>query len=252
MALLDAPHNLIGEVTEDIPPTVVREESSGGGAASWPLLVGGFVAAFVCACAALLLLGHYTLHSPRSLSPFTPALIDSDDHGGQELPSLVVSGPGFFRKAQVGEKINPAPGKDYTFFVWVKLRKVPRPGDVYAVLGKFDAQVPNKPGYALSLEGALDGVRPRVYLSSGSDAAKWYTFTAYPMTRKHWYLIAVSISQDTFVSTYVGQHGSEQEAVLLGGHRINLPSLPYSASDVLVGAFGSSRFRGQIGPVGVI
>ena len=172
---------------------------------------------------------------------------------GAPFPEIfVVSGPGLYKKAFVGEKLNPTPGKDYAFFVWLKLRKVPEVGETLGVIGKFDSQVENRPGYAVSLEGGMDGVRPKVYLSAASGGGRWYTFAPYLMSRKYWYLMTVSISEDTFVSMSMTREDASEEATFLGGHRMGLPSLPQSASDIVVGAFGASRFRGAIGPFGVL
>jgi hypothetical protein len=62
----------------------------------------------------------------------------------------------------------------------------------------------------------------------------------------------VSFTHDSFLSAHITQAGGGDEPTLLGGHRLNVDSLPFSASDLVVGAFGASRFRGQIGPFGVL
>jgi hypothetical protein len=121
-----------------------------------------------------------------------------------------------------------------------------------ALLGKFDQAESNRPGYAVSLEGAPDGVRPRVYLSTGKEPGTWYSFASTLINRKEWYLLVVSLSQSTFVSSYIGRAGSSDQPDLLGGHRIKGAKLPYSKADLVVGAYGSSRFRGQVGPFGVV
>jgi hypothetical protein len=72
------------------------------------------------------------------------------------------------------------------------------------------------------------------------------------MVRKNWYLFTVALSEETYVSTYVAQQGSDQGPVFLGGYKMRLPSLPLSAADISVGALGTSRFRGHIGPFGVL
>lgn len=236
----------------DIYNTFGEEAANGSQGAGWPVLAAGFVLAFSIACALLLVVGHYALNSPRSLSPFSAPAITENATNDPVSDPFLVSAAGMFQKAVVGEKANPLPGQDYTFFVWVKVRRPPVQGEVYSLLGKFDAEVGNRPGYALSLEGAPDGVRPRVYLSAGTERGRWYSFSAYPMSRKRWYALAVTLSQDTFVSAHIVEQGSDQPPVLLGGHRIRLSSLPYSASDLVVGAFGSSRFRGYVGPFGII
>jgi hypothetical protein len=217
------------------------------------VLVACFVGAFAVACILFLLIGHYSVNSPKTLWPFEGNTERVAPPTHAPFPeTFVIGGPGVYKKALVGEKLNPTSGKDYAFFIWLKLRKVPEVGETLGVVGKFDSQVENRPGYAISLEGGLDGVRPRVYLSAASGGGRWYTFSPYPMSRKYWYLVTVSISEDTFVSTYIAREGLGEAPTFLGGHRIDLSTLPQSASDIVVGAFGASRFRGVIGPFGVL
>jgi len=155
-------------------------------------------------------------------------------------------------KAVVGDAANLTRGEDYALFIWFKLRKAPAVGEALGLVGKFDSQEPGRPGYAVSLEGAPDGIRPRVYLSSGAVPGRWYSFSSYPLNRRDWYLLTLSITRDTFVSTSLGRAFSHEAPILLGGHRIGEGELPVSKADLVVGAFGASRFRGQIGPFGIL
>jgi hypothetical protein len=226
----------------------------GGGqrSVSTALLAAGFAGAFIVACLVALVVGHYTLRAPRSLSPFSSDTAATAVSFHPIVEPFVVGAAGLSRKAVGGERLNPAPGEDYALFVWVKLRRIPAHGEIFSVVSKFDSQVPYKPGYALSLEGAPDGVRPRVYLSAASGGGRWYSFAAYPMTRKHWYLFSMALSEETYVATYVAQHGSDQGPVFLGGYKMRVPSMPLSAADISVGSLGTSRFRGHVGPFGVL
>jgi hypothetical protein len=236
----------------DNPDSLDAFQADEKGAESLPVLLGGFVVAFALACFAALVIGHYALKAPRSL---IPSVFNSQSAQQPDEPSFdpfVVASPGAFLKALGGERLNPVPGEDYLLFVWLRLRRIPQPGEVLGVASKFDPQVPNKPGYALSLEGALDGVRPKVYLSAASAQGRWFTFAAHPLVRGTWYMFALSISQDSYVSVHLAQLGSDQPPVLLGGYEMRLPSLPLSSSDVAVGSIGAGRFRGQVGPFGII
>lgn len=219
---------------------------------SLPVTVGSFLLAFAAACVLFLVIGHYSMGSPRRLWPFDErARLDRMD-GEPVAEPFVISSVGIYKKALGGEKLNPVPGRDYTVFAWFKLRRLPADGESYGLIGKFDAQVPHRPGYAVSLEGAPDGVRPRVYTSAATGGGRWYSFSVYPISRRYWYLLSVSVTEDSFLSAHIIQAGSNEEPTLLGGHRLGLPSLPFSASDMVVGAFGASRFRGQIGPFGIL
>jgi hypothetical protein len=218
------------------------------------LLVLSFIASFALACSLLVVLGHYGLGAPRSLWPFgstgVSALVHSDDSA--PFDSLQVSRGGVYLKATVGESGNPTKGEDYGLFVWFKLRKLPAVGEALGLVGKFDSQLPGRPGYAVSLEGAPDGVRPRVYISAGDVPGRWYSFASHPMNRRDWYLLQVTVVDGAFIATSLGRAFSEEPPILLGGHRLTGGELPASKADLVVGAFGASRFRGQVGPFGII
>jgi hypothetical protein len=217
------------------------------------VLALGFLLSFLAACSVFLVIGHLGFESPQSLWPFeSRSLINVKDQDQIGFEPKVISRGGVYLKAAGGDRLNPIAGRDYTMFIWFKLRKIPLPGESLALLGKFDHAERNRPGYAVSLEGAPDGVRPRVYLSGGAQSGTWYSFSSSVINRKDWYVLLVSFSQNTFVSSYLGRAGSSDEPHFLGGHRINVSSLPAAKADLVVGAYGSSRFRGQIGPFGII
>lgn len=237
-----------GELPE-IQDTIHGDRS---GAVSLPVTVGSFLLAFGAACVLFLVIGHYSMGSPRRLWPFDDRVRLDRIEGEPIAEPFAVPSVGIYKKALGGERLNPIPGRDYTVFAWFRLRRLPADGESYGLIGKFDAQVPNRPGYAVSLEGAPDGVRPRVYASAATGGGRWYSFSVHPISRRYWYLLSVSFTEDSFLSAHIIQAGSNEEPTLLGGHRLGLPSLPFSASDMVVGAFGASRFRGQIGPFGIL
>lgn len=218
------------------------------------LLVFSFALSFLFACSLLLVIGHYGLNAPRSLWPFGSNSVTAVNRPAGEPPftPFTVSHNGAYIKATVADSANPTGGEDFAFLIWFKLRKAPATGEALGVVGKFDSEVHGRPGYAISLEGAPDGIRPRVYLSSGDTPGRWYSFSSYPMNRRDWYLLAVSLVDDTFVTASLGRAFAKEGPVLLGGHRISGANLPHSKADVVVGAYGASRFRGQIGPFGVL
>jgi hypothetical protein len=218
------------------------------------LITVSFIASFALACSLLLVVGHYGLNAPRSLWPFGSAGVTKPglSNDAQPFDSLQVSRGGVYVKATMGEAGNPTKGEDYAVFVWFKLRKMPAIGETLGIIGKFDAREPGKPGYAVSLEGAPDGIRPRVYISAGDTPGRWYSFASHPMNRRDWYLLSVTLVDDTFIATSLARAFPEEPPILLGGHRIVGGQLPASKADLIVGAFGASRFRGQIGPFGIL
>lgn len=217
-------------------------------------LIAAFGVAFILACGLLITLGHFWLNSPRSIWPLSSIGPNSSmvDQNQPDFEPFLVNRDGSYLKAQIGRSANPVTGEDYLFLLWFRLRRAPGVGESVGVVGKFDSQIAGKPGYAVALEGAPDGVRPKVYLSVGEPNGRWYSFSSYPMNRRDWYLLAVSFVDDAFVSASLGKAFSREAPVLLGGHRIAVSGLPHSEADIVVGAFGSSKFRGQIGPFGVL
>jgi hypothetical protein len=209
-----------------------------------------FVGAFVVAALGFLVAGHYLVGAPRSLSFFDEAV----ERSGESLFSdaLVVSAPGIYKRVATREELNPTGGSDFLVFVWFRLKRVPVTGESMSLVGKFDAQRPSKPGFAISLEGAPDGVRPRVYWNNDSGQGRWYSFTSRTIRRKEWYLLGISYSRDTFLSARLLEVGGKDEGSLLGGHRVEPSFVAASQADLVLGSYGSSRFRGQIGPFGIL
>lgn len=209
-----------------------------------------FISAFVFATVCFLLIGHYVLGAPRSLSLFE----GQQERRGDEVFSktLVVGSQGIYQRVQAREELNPVVGSDFLIFVWFRLKRVPVTGESMSLIGKFDPHRPHKPGFAVSLEGAPDGVRPRVYWNNESGQGRWYSFTSRVMKRKEWYLLGVSYSRDTFLSARLLEVGGDDEGSLLGGHRVEPSFAAAAQTDLLLGAYGSSRFRGHLGPFGIL
>jgi len=210
-----------------------------------------FVGAFLFATVGFILAGHYFLGAPRSLLLLQATL----DPQGDALFSkpLVVSSQGIYQKVSAREELNPIAGSDFLVFVWFRLKRIPVTGESMSLVGKFDSQLPHKPGFAISLEGAPDGVRPRVYWNNAAGQGRWYSFTSRAIKRKEWYLLGVSYSRDTFLAAHMlDGSGGQRTTSLLGGHRIDPSFAATSQAGMVLGAYGASRFRGQLGPFGVL
>lgn len=214
------------------------------------VLATSFLSAFAIAACLLILIGHFAFHAPRSLSPFDP--VEPTAPGEAIASPFVVNASGIYEKVAADAALNPTKGKDYVFFIWFKLRKAPRVGEYLGLAGKFDVTQKHRPGFAITLEGAPDGVRPRVYWNSEARNGVWYSFSSSYFSRKQWYLLAISFSKDTFLSAHLTSAGTAEPISLLGGHRIEPETIPASNADIQVGSYGSSKFRGQIGPFGVL
>lgn len=240
----------MGQVQDSADP-ISKEPPHG----SWftASVIASFLLSCVFACGVSLIIGHYGLQAPRVLWPYgSQSVITARDQESPNFLPFTVSRGGEYVKAVVGDAANLTSGEDYALFIWFKLRRAPALGEALGLVGKFDSQEPGRPGYAVSFEGAPDGIRPRIYLSSGAVPGRWYSFSSYPINRRDWYLLSLVITRDTFVSTSLGRAFANEAPILLGGHRVGEGEFPVSKADLVVGAFGASRFRGQIGPFGIL
>lgn len=216
------------------------------------MLVASFLLAFFVAASAFVLVGHFGFNTPRSLSVST---VDNELAATEKEPVasfFTVHRAGVRKTVAAHDSLNPSEGTDYMVFVWFRLRRVPESGEYTAVLGKFDAKARNRPGLAISLEGAPDGVRPRVYWNNAAGEGRWYSFASRYLRRNGWYLLAVSFSQDTFLSAYLVDQAELESNPLVGAHRLGKRVDPSSSADLVVGALGSGDFRGDIGPFGIL
>lgn len=195
----------------------------------------------------------------RLVQPDLPAVVDSTAETESEgifRDAVSVSSAGAGVRVEHDERLNPSADDDQLYFLWFKLRKSIADGDRMALLGKFDVSAKVRPGYALTLVGGPDGVHPEVYWQDEVGGGKWYPFTTTPIRAKEWYLLAVSFR----AGRYLGMHlmpyervrGGAKRAQLLGGYDLQPPVVAQSRVDLVVGAYGVSRFRGRIGPFGVL
>lgn len=216
------------------------------------LLMAIFLLAFLSAGSLLIVLGHFGFNTPRALL-FSDGGIGTISSATVSNP-LVVNSGGVFKKVLANNALNPTSGEDYLVFVWFRLRKALQAGDYAGLVGKFEAQNKHRPGFAISLEGAPDGIRPRVYWSGAQGGGRWYSFASRHIRRRDWYVVAVSFSRDTFLSAYMmpAHKDDQSDKMFLGGHKIEPPVIASSSADLVVGAYGASQFRGEIGSFGVL
>jgi hypothetical protein len=178
------------------------------------------------------------------------------DSDGVFRDAVSVSSVGAGVRVAHDEGLNPSVQDDQLFFVWFKLRKAVADGERVSLLGKFDVNAKVRPGYALALVGGPDGVHPEVYWQDEAGGGRWYPFTTAPIRAKEWFLLALSFRK----GRYLGMHLMPYERVrrgakraqLLGGYDLQPPVVAQSGVDLVVGAYGVSRFRGRIGPFGVL
>jgi hypothetical protein len=134
---------------------------------------------------------------------------------------------------------------------WIKLRSELIDGDRAAIISKFDPNTLSKPGYAVALVGGPDGVRPQVYWQDENGKGKWLSFAATQMQPKEWYLLALSFRDGRYLGLHIRPLKESGKVEILGGYDLYGHTIPSPKADLLVGAFGSSKFRGRVGPIGV-
>jgi hypothetical protein len=238
-----------GEVIEDHSTELHREragEKSPARYSSRMWLLIGFLGTVFLSLSSIMLLGRLFggAQAPVSVVVETPV----DD----SMPdALVVKGPGRVVKIPDIVGLNPASGGDFLFFIWFKLSKPLNHDEKAVFVGKYDPNSKVRPGYSFALSGASDGVRPLVYWQDEAGAGRWYAFSATQIRPEQWYMLSVSWRKERFLGVHLTRLG-ESKPELLGGYDLGEVRSPQSPADLVIGAFGSSVFRGKIGTVGVI
>ncbi len=211
-------------------------------------LVLWFVAAFgvsyglVMACGALLVTKHNSV------------ALDSEDAARDSVvpDALVVSHGGTALRVTHHPALNPTGDGDFLLYVWFKLRKPLVDGERAVFIAKYDPESKIRPGYSVALVGGPDGVRPNVYWQNEEGHGRWYPFASTQLRAKEWYLLGVSFREKRFLGVHLMPHDGGKKAEVLGGYDLEPQVIPDTQADLVVGAFGASKFRGRIGPFGII
>ena len=147
--------------------------------------------------------------------------------------------------------LNPT-DSDFMLFVWFKLKAGIDPEERAAFLGKYDSRIGNPEGYALALVGGADGVRPNVYWQNSSGRGRWFAFASTHITPGQWYVMGVTFRAQRYLGVHIAPSGAESNPEVLGGYDLDGAIIPASQAKLSVGAFKQSKFRGHIGPLGVL
>jgi hypothetical protein len=180
--------------------------------------------------------------------------LESDDGGRDTVvqDALVVANGGTALRVAHHSALNPSGKDDFLFYIWFKLRKPLVDGERAVFVAKFDPDSKIRPGYSMSLVGGPDGVRPHIYWQSEQGQGRWYPFASTQLRAKEWYVLAVSFREERYLGVHLMMHNGGKKPEVLGGYDLEQQVIPENQADLLVGAFGVSKFRGRIGPFGVI
>jgi hypothetical protein len=148
--------------------------------------------------------------------------------------------------------LNPGDAGDFLFYIWFKLRKPLIDGERAVFVAKYDPSSKTRPGYSLALVGEPDGVRPHVYWQNEQQQGRWYPFASTQIHAREWYILALSFRDVRYLGVHLMSHQGGKKPELLGGYDIEPSVVPNNQADLLVGGFGASKFRGRIGPFGII
>jgi hypothetical protein len=149
------------------------------------------------------------------------------------------------------DALNPDSTEDWLMLNWIKLKKGIVPDERVVLSAKYDPSSKVRPGFSLALRGGIDGIRPMVYWQNEAGDGRWFTFAPFQLQSKEWYLLGLSFRRGT-----LGMHAvsatSPKSVLPLGGYDVGEGVLPLNSSELIVGSFANGRFRGKLGPFGVI
>jgi hypothetical protein len=156
--------------------------------------------------------------------------------------------------------LNPSPlaldgesvENDFLLFVWFNLRGTIDVKERATFLGKYNSEEMNPEGYAVAVVGGPDGVRPTIYWQNKAGQGRWYTFASTVVEQGRWYLLAVTFRSQRYLGVHLAPHDPKARVEVLGGYDLGGQIVPSSPAELEVGAFPKSKFRGGIGPFGVL
>jgi len=219
------------------PPTDIK------GSRALMLLVGvTFVLSFILIFSVTLRLGGYLLTSTTPLEPDQEAIFPE---------SFIVQGPSSSYRVANAVDLDPSRDNDFLFVIWFKLRHVLSEDERVTFVAKYDPNSKLRAGYSIALQKDTDGVRPLVYWQDESGQGHWYTFATMSVPAQSWVMLGLSFRSNQYLGLHGAVMGDTQGVKLLGGYDLEKPMIPTSESDLVIGAFGGSKFRGRIGPVGI-
>jgi hypothetical protein len=167
--------------------------------------------------------------------------------------SLVVHEQGVSYRIPHSQDLDPGSNSgDFALVTWFKLRKPLTVGDRMIFLGKYDTSSKVRPGFSVGISRDGDGARPIVYWQSSNGRGRWYSFSVTDVPSRVWNYMVISFREGRYLGVHFGSDGSKLKPVMLGGYDLERSVLPESSASLVIGAFGGARFRGRIGPFGVI
>ena len=144
--------------------------------------------------------------------------------------------------------LQPNKEEDFLLTAWFKLARLPKEGERFMLVGKFDNGTPAA-GYAVALERKDKQNVAQVYWSNGKTRGRWYPFSVAKVLPKAWFMLALCFQDGNSLGLHFVTPNSSERVQLLGGQKLNF--LPDSAADLKFGSQNLSPWKGELGPVGV-
>ena len=211
------------------------------------ILAGGFLGAFALAWLVVVALYFSFNTSPATSLSATSVAANS----GPFASTLKITQTGPAARVKHNDALNPS-GGDFMLFVWFKSDSPLGSDERSAIVGKYDVRERFPEGYGVALVGGAEGIRPQVYWHNKGTRGRWYVFASTRIEPQQWYLLAVTFRSQRYLGVHIAPLSPGASPEVLGGYDLEGTLIPASDVDLVVGALGTSTFRGEIGPFGVL
>lgn len=166
-----------------------------------------------------------------------------------------IASQGTYLNVVDGQKLSPSADLDYVFFVWLRPSRLPKSTEKLMLVSKSDAPEGKQDGFVLGLARDGDALRPIVFWGGGEQGGRWYQFTNLDVFPGQWLLLALTFSSHDSV---LGLHAVDYDprgnvqVQVLGGYEVPPGSYGQSEAGIKIGAWGTNRYRGKVGPFAVL
>lgn len=211
------------------------------------VLAAGFLGAFALAWLVVVAVFFSFNKSPAAVV----ATVSTQKETGPFVSTVKITTSGPALKVKHSESLNPT-GGDFMLFIWFKADAPVGGEDRSVILGKYEAQDGVPDGYGIALLGGTEGVRPQVYWRNKGTRGRWYVFASAHVEPQKWYLLAVTFRSQRYLGVHIAPMSPSGNPEVLGGYDLEGSIIPSNVADLVIGALGTSTFRGEIGSFGVL
>ncbi len=188
-----------------------------------------------------------------------------DVHDESGIPvTLAVPDANNFISVASSDALSPSADSEFLFWVWFRLKKLPEEGEAVVFVAKIDATERSNSGYTIGITREGDRILPIVYWRDESGVGESHTFADMSIFPRDWTMLALSFTGGKYLSLHGyslnagsadGEIPSQSDDVapeLLGAYELDPVVVPFSTKPLVLGALSNGRFRGKIGPFGML